>query len=189
MAANPTRKPGSDLGRSTVDWEQAFAFYGGLPEGQRSYGAVADEFEVSLRTVETHGRVGRWGERLRAIKTQAAEQTDGMLGQARVEQISKTLRLIDASLIGYADKLRRGEVRMTPADLERLHKLHQQLGEQLDETPARSSAPAARSAARSPEHTAAVIEALRETRALEPLGLREATSDDEIDNDTEAAEM
>ena len=53
-----------------------------------------------------------------------------MLWQARVEQIGKTIRLIDASLIGYAEKLRRGEVRMTPADLERLHRLHQQLGEQ-----------------------------------------------------------
>ena len=96
-----------------------------------------------------------------------------MLGQARVEQIGKTIRLIDASLIGYAEKLRRGEVRMTPADLERLHRLHQQLGEQLEVANAPAQQPQTAAAApRNPEHTAAVIVALREAGALEALGLQ-----------------
>ena len=61
MAANPKRRPGSDLGRATVDWEAAFAFYAALADECRCYQAVADEFDVSLRTVENHGRADRWG--------------------------------------------------------------------------------------------------------------------------------
>lgn len=145
--ARPSRG-GSDVGRATVDWEEAFAFYASLPESERRYQAVAARFGLSVRTVQTHGRLGRWRERLAAIKAQAARETDSVIGQARVEQISKLARLIDASLIGYADKLRQGEVRMTPADLERLHKLHQLLGEQLERatepTPTASRAPIAR---------------------------------------------
>lgn len=182
MAAKPTRKPGSELGRATVDWEQAFAFYAAMPDPERGYQAVADQFSVSLRTVQTHGRAGRWRERLAAIKTQAAREADDMIGQARVEQISKLMRLIDATLIGYAEKLRGGEVRMTPADLERLHKLHQQLGEQLEATETRPEPPAPL-VGRSPEHIAAVIEALRESGALAALGLHTTSAEVDDNND------
>jgi hypothetical protein len=172
MAAEPERKPGSNLGHSMVNWEEAFAYWAGLSESARSYQAVADRYAVSVRTVETHGRSGRWADRLQAIKAQAAEETDLLVGQARVERIGNTLRLIDATLIGYADKLRRGEVRMVPADLERLNKLHHQLGEELGNPPPTASEASPTTIERTPEHTAAVIEALRETGALEAFGLR-----------------
>ncbi|HEV2590450.1 MAG TPA: hypothetical protein VGU02_01030, partial [Gaiellaceae bacterium] len=58
MAAE--RRPGSNSGRATIDWQQAFLFYVSLPPEQRDYQTVADEFGVSRRTVERHGRTDRW---------------------------------------------------------------------------------------------------------------------------------
>jgi hypothetical protein len=83
----------------------------------------------------------------------------------------KTIRLIDATYIGYADKLRRGEMRMVPGDLEKLNRLLEQLTAELA-APAPPAAAAAASPPRSPEHLAAVIAALAESGALEPLGLQ-----------------
>src|SRR5262245_38717707 len=124
MAANRSRKEGSKLGRATTDREQEFAYYASLPPNHRTYQAVADEFGLSGRTVERHGRTGRWKERSRVIDDQAAEQIDALVGEARVEQTRKTIKLIDASLVVYADKLRRNDIRMTPRDLELLQNLH-----------------------------------------------------------------
>jgi hypothetical protein len=59
---------------------------------------------------------------------------------------------------------------MSPADLERLYKLWRQLSEELD-PPSSLERATTRLPDRSPEHTAAVLEALRETGALQALGL------------------
>jgi hypothetical protein len=155
-----------------IDWEAAFAYYALLPAQTRTYAAVGSRFGVSRRTVERHGQQGRWRERVAAIEAEAARETDSELRAARVEQISKLLKLIDASLIGYADKLRRGEVRMTPADLERLHRLWRELGTELGETDEPPTAQNDAPAARTPEHIAAVLEALQACGALDKLGLR-----------------
>jgi hypothetical protein len=166
-----SRKPGSDRGRAVIDWELAFVFWAGLSPEQRCYQAVADKFAVSVRTVEKHGRADERKKRLAEINAQAIAQTNSSLGQARAEHVDKLRRLIDATLIGYAEKLRRGDMRMSPADLERLHKLWQQL---VDELPAAGDANRADRPppfSRSVEHTQAVIEALRESGALEALGL------------------
>ena len=169
--ASPGRKPGSDLGRPLIDWEQAFAFFASLPPERRSYAAVAAEFGVSVRTVERHGRSEQWQQRLRLINAQAAAETNSMLGRARAEQIGKLVKLIDASLVAYAERLRRGDVRIGPADLDRLYKLWQQLQHELARPPEPQPDQQPLSPARSPEHTAAVIEALRETGTLSALGL------------------
>ena len=171
--AEGTGRGGSDLGRPAIDWEQAFTFYASLPAERRSYQAVADQFGVSVRTVEKHGRQDKWKQRLRGINAQVAAETNNSLSQSRAEQIGKLVKLIDATLIAYADKLRRGDLRMSPSDLDRLHKLWQQLTDELaqpaDPMPGTvSDAPPARS----PEHTAEVIAALRVSGALEVLGLR-----------------
>ena len=47
-------------GRAAIDWQQAFLFYAGLPPQQRTYQAVADQFGVSVRTVERHGMNEHW---------------------------------------------------------------------------------------------------------------------------------
>jgi hypothetical protein len=116
MAA-PSPKPGSDLGRPAIDWEQAFAHYAALPPERRCYQAVADQFGVSVRTVQTHGRLAKWAERLHLINAEVAAEANIALGHARAEQITKLMKLIDASLIGYAEPPRRGEMRMTAVDL------------------------------------------------------------------------
>src|ERR671938_98760 len=94
MASRAGRHPGSDRGRPAVDWEQAFAHYAALPPELRSYEAVAREFAVSVRTVEKHGRLGRWRERVRAIEAQATAELDAQLGQARAKQLADVEKLI-----------------------------------------------------------------------------------------------
>ena len=78
-------------------------------------------------------------------------------------------KLIDATFVAYAEKLRRGDVRVGPSDLDRLHKLWRQLDLELEHSP---TATRATIVERSAEHTFAVLEALRETGALKALGLR-----------------
>jgi hypothetical protein len=168
-------------GKSSVDWEAAFAYYASLPPRDRSYATVAAHFGVSTRTVETHGRVEKWKERLRAITDQAAARTADALADARVEEITKIRRLIDASLIGYAERLR-GGMRMTPADLERLNRLSLAL---IDETTHPHTHPTSDEhdmQERTPEHTAAVLDALEEIGALEAIGLTRIRPDSSDDN-------
>jgi hypothetical protein len=174
--ADPTRRPGSDRGQPAIDWERAFVFWAGLPPEGRSYQAVADEFRVSRRTVERHGREGGWKRRLAEISAQAVAETNSSLGHARAEQVGKLRKLIDATLLSYAEKLRRGDMRMSPADLDRLHKLWQQLTDELP--PPHESTPREeeRSTGRPAEHIAKVIEALRDSGALEALGLTTTTN-------------
>jgi hypothetical protein len=166
--ATERSQSGSRLGRAVVDWEKAFVFYAALPAQTRSYGAVATEFGVSPRTVERQGRQRGWTQRLSEIDAAAAAETDQRLGQARAEQTVKLRKLIDVTFIAYADNLRRGDVRIGPADLDRLHKLWRQLDNELEHPPARAVTPAV---TRTPEHTAAVLQALREAGALDALGL------------------
>ena len=175
MATEPNQS-GSRLGRPAVDWEKAFVFYAALPAQTRSYGAVASEFGVSPRTVERQGRQKKWAQRLAEIDAVAAADTDQRLGRARAEQTVKLRKLIDATFIAYADNLRRGDVRIGPADLDRLHKLWRQLDNELEHPPPRAVTPAV---TRTPEHNAAVLQALQETGALDALGLYARTNDNE----------
>jgi len=179
VAGSAERKPGSDLGGPAIDWEQAFIYYASLPAEGRRYQAVADEFGVSVRTVEKHGRNEHWKQRLQAINAQAAAETNNALGQARAEHFVDLAKLIEASLIGYAEKLRRGDVRMGPADLDRLHKLWRQLSDELNQPSEPASTDPAPAPTRPAEHTAAVIEALLETGTLAALGLQAADSEND----------
>jgi hypothetical protein len=154
--------------RAVIDWEgEAFTVY--VAEG--SYAAVARHFGVSVRTVETHGRRDRWKHRRREIEQEAAQRNRELLVSGRVEEVQRIQELIDASLLGYSERLREG-MRMTPADLERLNRLSRALLDELDETTSPdAAAAAARSPERSVEHAQAVIVALAEAGALEELGL------------------
>lgn len=164
--ADNTKKRGA---RAAIDWEAAFAYYAALPPSERSYLAVATEFGVSVRTVETHGRDEQWKTRLRAIKEETRARTAEVLTDARVEEIEKLRRLIDASLIAYADALRAG-MSMSTADLERLNRLSRAL---LDEAtaPRPLEGEDEKRPERTMEHADAVLDALAEVGALEALGL------------------
>jgi hypothetical protein len=187
MADKGNRQRGA---RAAIDWEAAFAFYAALPPAERSYAAVATEFGVSVRTVETHGREDRWKERLREIRAETRKRTLDALTEARVEEIEKLRRLIDASLVGYADNLRSG-MRMSPADLERLNRLSLALSEEAA-APQLTPDETAEQPERTIEHASAVIDALAETGALKALGLtqiqqtsEEDTDQEEVDNEHE----
>jgi hypothetical protein len=181
------RAAGSDRGRPSIDWEEAFRTYASLPDRERSYGAVADAFGVSVRTVETHGRKSRWKERLARIKAEAADASDKQLADRRLEQLAEVNLLIDASLTTYAHQLRAGTVKVVPADLLRLYKLREDLWAQL------AAESGARHAEALPEldpedaerRKLELIAALEEAGAFERL--RDALSPEEDDATQDAA--
>lgn len=125
--ASQARRPNSDLGRPAIDWSEAFLFYASLPPEQRSYARVAAEFGVSVRTVERHGRVEKWRQRMREIQAQAAREADKKLGRAWAERIADFEKLIEATCISYAQQLSGGRVRVTASDLVGLVKISLQL--------------------------------------------------------------
>ena len=115
MATSRRRQPGSDRGRPAVDWEVAFAYYASLPDPDRCYQAVAENFSVSVRTVERRGRDDGWKERLRDVQAEAAAAADRELARGRAETFANIEKLIDASLTTYAQQLRAGSVRVAPS--------------------------------------------------------------------------
>lgn len=184
MAANESRKRGG--ARAAIDWEAAFAYYAALPPAERSYAAVADEFEVSVRTVETHGREEQWKARLRAIKHETRARHADALVEARIEEIENLRRLIGASLIGYAEALRQG-MRMSPADLERLNRLSRALYDEATAARPISEDDGGRPE-RTLEHAKAVLDALAEVGALEALGLTRILPDPDSTLEQEEAD-
>jgi hypothetical protein len=167
MASSRNRVPVS--GRSAIDWEEAFAHYASLPPRERSYDAVAKAFGVSQRTVERHGREEGWRKRLRSIGERIAVETDSALVEERKAHREKVKKLLEATFIGYAEKLRQGEVRMSPADLDRLHRLFQQLAD--DPQPVEHGSSQVFAHSRSDEHVQDVLDALADCGALDALGL------------------
>ena len=166
MAAE--RQPGSNRGRPALDWNQAFLYYAALPPERRDYAAVAAEFGVSPRTVERHGRSERWRERARELDREASRTAAARLVEERAATLTDFERLVEASLLGYAQKLREGTVRLSAADLPRLHKL---LRELWQEPPLEPSEPSpAQPGGEEPaslEHKLQVLEALQEAGLLE----------------------
>jgi hypothetical protein len=155
--------------RPAIDWDAAFGYYGSLSPAERSYAAVAAEFGVSVRTVETHGRKEKWKERVHTIATETRARTADSLVEARVAEVEEMRRLINASLVGYAEALRNG-MRMSPVDLERLNRLSVALNEEAL-SPRLERTVVDKPPDRTPEHVEAVIDALAETGALQAIGL------------------
>jgi hypothetical protein len=162
------RKPGSNLGRAAVDWPQAFYYYASLPGDRRNYRTVAAYYKVSVRTVEKHGLREHWKERAREIDREAAAAAAATLATDRAHKLVELEKLIDASEVRYAQNLGRGDVRISAADLPRLHKLRKELWDDLDAEPVEPArAPVAEQNADSSERKLEVLRALREAGALE----------------------
>lgn len=179
MAAE--RKPGSNRGRAGIDWNAAFLHYAALPPERRDYARVAAEFGVSARTVERHGREERWRERARELDHEAATSAAARLVEKRAETSDDFVRLIEATLIGYAQDLRAGKVRLSAADLPHLHKLLRELWEPVElQPPEQPSRPPSEEPPDSLEHKQAVLRALQE--ALLP---EEEREHEQLDSDGE----
>jgi len=118
-------------GRPATDWDEAFVYYASLPDGQRTYGAVAERFGVSVRTVERHGREDSWRERVKRHKRDAARTVDGELTARRKDALNTQLALVEETTAWYGEQLLAGTVKVTPSDLVRLIAAHQQLGEAI----------------------------------------------------------
>jgi len=127
------RKPGSESGKPAIDWGQAFLYYAGLSPQQRSYQAVADNFNVSVRTVERHGRNEQWKQQANDLDQAAIDAYAERVRDIRVEKLADVERLIDATHVSYANQLREGKVPVRPADLPRLHALRTELWNESDD--------------------------------------------------------
>jgi hypothetical protein len=186
MAAE--RKPGSDRGRPALDWDQAFLYYAALPPEQRSYAAVAAEFGVSPRTVERHGRSERWRERARELDREASRTAAARLVEERAARLNDLERLVEASFVGIAQKLREGTLRLSAADLPRLHKLLRELWQEPPPEPSEPSPaePGGEQPA-SLEHKLQVLQALQEAGLLEQQheGQQDRDRDHDRDHDRE----
>jgi hypothetical protein len=160
MAAE--RRPGSNSGRARIDWGAAFLHYAALAPERRDYATVAAEFGVSARTVERHGREERWRERARELDREAAAGAAARLVEKRAETSGDFVRLIEATLIGYAQDLRAGKVRLSAADLPRMHKLLRELWEPVEHQLPAQPSPPLEERPDSLEHKQAVLRALQE---------------------------
>jgi hypothetical protein len=179
MAAE--RKPGSNRGRPALDWNQAFLFYAALPPEQRDYATVAAEFGVSGRTVERHGRTERWRERARELDREASRTAAARLVEERAATLTDFERLVEASLLAYAQKLREGTVRLSAADLPRLHKLLRELWQEPPPEPSEPSPAQPGGEEPAPlEHKLQVLQALQEAGLLER---RERPPAEQLDQD------
>ena len=168
MAAE--RNARSNLGRPAIDWQHAFHYYASLPSDQRSYATVAARFKVSVRTVERHGLREQWKERARKIEQEAAAAAAAKLVTDRARKLADLEKLIDASEVRYAQNLRSGDVRISPADLPRLHKLRKEIWDDLEAEPLEpSTAPTADEDSNSTDRKLQVLRALRDAGALQQL--------------------
>src|SRR5215216_2627811 len=179
MAMASERKPGSDRGRSSIDWQQAFQYYASLPPDGRDYRQVAKHFDVSVRTVERHGQKEGWRERACAMDREAATSAAAKLVQERAAKLADVDRLIDGSFVSYAHQLREGRVRLTASDLPRLHKLRRELWD--DQTAEEPVSPPPRAASREDDaaHKLEVLRALRDAGAFEQLQRLDSTEESE----------
>lgn len=165
------RQAGSNRGRPSIDWEEAFLFYASLDDTERSYRAVANHFGVSVRTVETHGRKERWRERLARIKAEAAESAAQRVAAERAEKLAQLELLIEATFTTYAHQLRAGSVKISAADLTRMVKLREELwAQEVVDRAARAGAEASEHELDDPEQRKRdLIAALDEAGAFERL--------------------
>ena len=181
----PERKPGSDHGGPLIDWQgEGFLFYAGLAPEQRSYQTVADQFEVSVRTVERHGRDEHWKERARELDRAAAQAAAEQLRDQRTEKLLDMEKLIDASYLTYASQLRDGKVRLSPADLPRLHKLRTEVWAETDTDNAdvQPAEPEPAEAIDPAERKLDVLRALQEAGVLQQLLDRDTAQASPVDD-------
>lgn len=162
----PAKKTSSKAGRAAIDWQEAFLYYAGLPPPQRTYNAVAAQFGVSGRTVERHGLNERWADRAREIDRQALAEAAAAVSRGRADQLANVQKLIEGSLLRYAQQLSDGRIRLSPSDLPRLVKLLNELWADEPE-PALPTTPAPTTPVVPVEHMRDVLRGLYESGALD----------------------
>lgn len=93
---------------------------------------MADEFEVSRRTVERHGRQERWKQQAQELDRDSARQAAGRIRDTRAEKLVDTEKLVDATYLRYANQLVAGQVKVTPSHLATLFQLREQIWDRVD---------------------------------------------------------
>jgi hypothetical protein len=126
------RRPGSNRGRAAIDWQEAYLFYASLPAERRDYQTVADEFEVSRRTVERHGRHDHWKHKAQELDSESVRAAAGRIRDKRADELVDTEKLVDATYVSYANQLVAGEVKVTPTHFVKLFQLREQIWDLQD---------------------------------------------------------
>jgi len=180
------RRPGSNLGRATIDWDEAFLFYASLPVERRDYQAVADEFEVSRRTVERHGRSDNWKQRAAELDRESVKAAVEQIRDKRAAKLVETENVVEATIVTYANQLVAGQVKVRPLDIVKLVELREKIWQHQDDTqtddqPAQASQPA--DPGDEVERKRQVLHALGKAGVLGPFlaSLADADSADERD--------
>jgi hypothetical protein len=130
MAAK--RRPGSNRGRSAIDWNAALLYYVSLPAEQRDYQTVADKFKVSRRTVERHGCQERWKQQAQELDRESVRAAADQIRDKRAEKLIDTEKLVDATYLRYANQLVSGQVKVTPTQLATLFQLRERIWDRAD---------------------------------------------------------
>jgi hypothetical protein len=109
------------------------------------------------------------GKNAPSIDREAAATAAAQLATDRAHKLVDLEKLIDASEVTYAQNLRRGDVRISPADLPRLHKLRKDIWHELEAQPVEPPAPPADEDADPAERKLQVLRALHDAGALQQL--------------------
>jgi hypothetical protein len=166
MAAE--RKPGSDRGRPATDWKAAFLTYAALPPTERSYQTVADRHDVSVRTVERHGRKDNWKARAAELDREAQTLAAAHLAEERAAKLGDVEKLVDATFVYYASQIRDGKVKVSVGDIRRLHELRAELwADPANEPPPPPDPIEPGETADPTEHKLEVLRALRDAGVLD----------------------
>src|SRR5206468_10935985 len=108
-------------------------------------------------------------QRALAIDREAAATAAVRLAEQRATKLADLEKLIEATYVGYAQKLREGTVRINPSDLPRLHKLLRELWEEPVVDVAPSPPPAATAIEDQTAHKLEVLRALHDAGVLQRL--------------------
>lgn len=179
--------------RAKIDWHEAFLFYAGLAPERRRYQAVADHYAdvgLSVRSVERRGRDEHWRDKARRLDEAAAADAAARLRDQRTDRLVDADHLAEASLAAYEGQLSEGRVKLTAADLVRLHKLRASIREGAARDPREPVMAAVPPA--STEHKLAVLRALEEAGVLQRLLERDqpqAASQSSTDEPGERGEL
>ena len=99
---------------------------------ERSHAAVAEKSGMSTSTIKRWARKFDWRERLNHRIAWQAEDEPKRTDDARLEQVKRAVRFLDAALARMITHLAQGNLRASPQDLMALHHLEQQISERTD---------------------------------------------------------
>lgn len=114
---------GHGKGRPKINWDEAFAYFCELEPQERSYGRVAERFEVSDSAVRKHAAPERWEERARELDKRALSRALAKLETNRTNRITSILVTAQKVAVEVLRQVESGVLRPTIPDLVAIGRL------------------------------------------------------------------